>query len=75
VRGSLKAGYLPDGVVSIYTVSGETVIRMTPVNGWFEWNGKTGNGENVAPGIYYYVAKKGDEVIEKGVLLIRRGGS
>jgi hypothetical protein len=73
VRGSLKAGYLPDGVVSIYTVSGETVIRLTPVNGWIEWNGKAGNGENVAPGIYYYIAKKGEEVIEKGVLLIRRG--
>jgi flagellar hook assembly protein FlgD len=44
------------------------------VNGWFEWNGKTDKGRNAATGIYYYVARKNEEDVEKGVLLIKSGG-
>ena len=74
VRGTLKAGYLPDGVLTIFTVSGESVAKLTPVNGWFEWNGKTDKGRDAATGIYYYVARKNEEDVEKGVLLIKSGG-
>jgi len=70
-KGALKAGYLPGGVVTVYTVSGEKVARLTPLEGWYEWDGRTEGGRRAAPGVYYYVAKKDEEEVAKGVLLIR----
>ncbi len=71
VRGTLKAGYLSqDMTLGLYTLSGETLARLAPSNGWIEWQPRTKDGRRVAPGIYYYVFRKGEETLEKGALIL-----
>lgn len=75
VRGTLKAGYLPDGSLEVYAVSGELVTRQTAQNGWMEWDGRTVAGRPCSAGIYYYVVRRGSETVTKGVLIIKKEGS
>jgi hypothetical protein len=75
VRGALKAGYLPDGILEVYSVSGESVTRQSAQNGWMEWDGRTLSGRPCSAGIYYYVVRRGMDTVVKGVLIIKKDGS
>jgi hypothetical protein len=71
VGGALKAGYLPDGEIDLYTVSGEKVVDLRAVNGWFEWSPKDSRGKTLAVGVYYCVARRKDGVVvAKEVLIV-----
>lgn len=75
VRGTLKAGYLPDGILEVYSISGESVTRQSAQNGWMEWDGRTLSGRPCSAGIYYYVVRRGMDTVVKGVLIIKKDGS
>ncbi len=71
VNGVLKAYLCPAGsFMEIYTVSGEWVNTEKEVNGLIEWDGRNNFGNMISAGIYYYLIKKGDQVILKGKLLV-----
>jgi hypothetical protein len=71
VRGTLKCADMPAGsILTLYTVSGETVVSLTEVGYRVEWNGKTKGGRSVAPGVYYAVVRLGGEVLLKTVLVV-----
>jgi hypothetical protein len=75
VRGTLKAGYFPDGILEVYSVSGESVTRQSAQNGWMEWDGRSLSGRPCSAGIYYYVVRHGKDTAVKGVLIIKKDGS
>lgn len=77
----LKIGCLmPGSEVDFYTLSGEKVrtIRFS----FFQygspftatWDGKNENGIPVSTGVYYYVIHKGDEVFQRGKVIVMGDG-
>jgi hypothetical protein len=62
---------MPEGsVLAIYSVSGETVFSAGEIGFRAEWDGRTSGGKMVSPGIYYYVIRRGNVVLLKGVLIV-----
>ncbi|GEM_PF-5878346 len=71
VGGTLKAWCMPPGSeLDVYTVSGESVFTQMEIGGWVRWNGRSPGGKPAAPGIHYYVVRKGPEKLTRGVLVI-----
>ncbi len=76
VRGTLKCENMrADSVLGIFTVSGEKVVELKEEGGVAEWIPVSKDGQPIAPGIYYYVARKDEEVFLKGVWIVRRKGA
>ncbi len=73
VRGSLKCADMPSGsTLTIYTLSGEKVFHATEAGYRVEWDGRTEKGNHVGHGIYYYIVRRQEEVLQKGSLIIGR---
>lgn len=73
VGGVLKAFQVPAGAeLSIYTVSGETVVGplQPDPTGLITWDGTNKNGVRVSTGAYYYVIQSGSSTLLEGKLLI-----
>jgi hypothetical protein len=71
--GTLKAGCLPSGsTVYFYTVSGELVNQVDETGGIAQWNGTNRQGVPVAPGIYFYIIKNGNDLVVRGKFLVNR---
>ena len=65
---------VPDGAsLKIFTVSGELVADIQPVNGRAEWGGRNKQGQRVAPGTYLYLIQKGKETLKAGKIILVRG--
>ncbi|MCG2725981.1 MAG: T9SS type A sorting domain-containing protein [Elusimicrobia bacterium] len=60
-----------DSEIKIYTISGELIktLNKSDANDSIEWNAKTGNGENLASGVYIYMIKSASQA-KKGKLMI-----
>jgi hypothetical protein len=72
VRGTLKCADMPEGsIFAIYTVSGEKVFEIVESGFRAEWDGKTKGGKSVAPGVYYYLVRRSQETLLKGILIIK----
>ncbi len=69
---ALRISCLPPGAeVYIYDVSGELVNNFGPSGDPTEWSwAKNLRGQSVSPGIYFYVIKNGQTVLQKGKFLI-----
>jgi hypothetical protein len=69
---ALKISCLPpNGSVAIYDLSGELVNVIHPSGDPTEWLwAKNRNGIPVSPGIYFYVIKDGQTVLQRGKFLI-----
>ncbi len=76
VGGVLKAYQAPPGAtMSLYTLSGETVVNpalTANTSGYITWNGTNSNGAPVAAGIYYYIIKNGNTTLLSGKILVLR---
>lgn len=76
VGGVLKAYQVPAGAtMSIYTVSGESVVNpplLPDTTGTIYWDGRNSNGSPVSAGIYYYVIKNGNSTLLSGKILLVR---
>jgi uncharacterized repeat protein (TIGR01451 family) len=72
VNGLLKfANIPPEGIVNVFTVSGELVFRMPAVEPYVYWDGHNNYGGAVSPGIYYYVVTSPRYTfLKKGILYI-----
>jgi hypothetical protein len=71
VRGTLKCADMPEGsTLAIYSISGERVFNASEMGFRVEWDGRTKGGKFAAPGIYYYVIRRGNAVLLKGVLIL-----
>lgn len=76
VGGTLKVGLMPPGsTFSIYTVSGELVIKASEVQGYVHWDDRNRFGSFVSAGIYYYVVQQGTQTLLTGKLLITGNSS
>ncbi len=74
VGGVLKVSFLPRGsTVGIYTVAGEWVQTVTEVHGTATWDGRNSLGTMVSSGIYFYVVKQGDQLLQRGKFLFVYG--
>ena len=71
VRGTVKFEGLPAGSrVRVYASSGLRVWEGNgSASGLVEWNGKTGDGKPVAPGVYQWVSEVGG-VKDRGMLIV-----
>lgn len=71
VRGTLKCADMPEGsTLTIYSISGETVFNASEMGFRAEWDGRTKGGKFAASGIYYYVIRRGNAVLLKGILIL-----
>jgi hypothetical protein len=71
VDGVLKISCLPDeATVDFYSISGESVARVTAVTQPATWDGRNHNDVPVSSGIYYYVIHQGTQVLQVGKLLV-----
>jgi hypothetical protein len=71
VRGTLKCADMPEGSsLAIFTLSGENVFEAVEKGYLVEWNGKTNKGTQAAPGIYYCVVRKNQNMLLKTVLVV-----
>jgi hypothetical protein len=71
----LKISCLPDGAtVDFYTLSGERAARITAIAQPATWDGRNENGVPVSSGIYYYVIRQGEQVLQEGKLIVVNGG-
>jgi len=81
VGNVLKVGCVPDGaIVSFYTLSGEKVVTLSPGGRNFFmdrtalWDGRNDKGLPVSSGVYYYVIRMGDKVLNRGKILVMISG-
>ncbi len=58
-RGTLKIEVPETADIKIYNVATFLVFEIKGVIGHYEWNCKNKDGQNVAPGIYYYIIEMG----------------
>jgi len=61
VRGTLKIVLPEIADVKIYNVATYKVFEAIGVQGKIEWDCKNKDGQNVAPGIYYYIIELSGE--------------
>jgi hypothetical protein len=62
---------MPQGSsLAIFTLSGENVFEAVEKGYLVEWNGKTKKGTQAAPGIYYCVVRKNQNMLLKTVLVV-----
>jgi flagellar hook assembly protein FlgD len=62
---------MPEGSsFAVYAVSGENVFSAQETGSRVEWDGKNGKGNPVVPDIYYYVVRRNQETLLRGVLII-----
>jgi hypothetical protein len=74
VGRSLKFSCVPSGAqVLIYTLAGEWVGQAQVTGDLGEWDGKNRSGVPVSSGIYFFVVKKGSQVVSEGKFLIQNG--
>jgi len=70
---SLKLDCLPPNAkVSFFTLAGELVVTQSVPGGFWEWKGTNKNGVPVAPGVYFYVIQRQEEVLDRGKILLTR---
>jgi len=66
----LEFNFIPNGVVSLYSMAGE-LIREIPIGQ--RWNGRNDKGEDVASGVYIFVLTDDEGNVGRGkILLIRK---
>ncbi len=75
--GLFRAYQVPSGAtMSIYTVSGELVIKLGQdpnyPGGYIDWNGDNSKGVPVSAGIYYYVIQNNNSTLLSGKVLVLR---
>jgi len=67
---TLKFSVLPQGAEPcIYTVSGELVKKPKVIDRRADWDGRNEKGSRVSGGVYYYVVRRGGEVIKSGKIV------
>jgi hypothetical protein len=72
VGGRLKCAEMPQGsTLCIFSVSGEKVFARQEKDRRVEWDGKTIRGVSAAIGVYYYYVRLENDILLKGVLLVK----
>lgn len=59
--------------MSLYTISGETVLTIPEVNNTITWNAHNKYGWVCSSGVYFYVIRNGTTVLLTGKLLVITG--
>jgi len=63
---------MPQGsTLCIFSVSGEKVFARQEKDRRVEWDGKTIRGVSAAIGVYYYYVRLENDILLKGVLLVK----
>lgn len=74
--GFFRAYMVPSGAtMSIYTISGELVIKLgedPDYPGYIDWNGKNNKGLPASSGIYFYVIQNNNSTLLSGKVLVLR---
>ncbi len=71
--GFFKIGCLqPNDTISLFTLSGELVQKVTVPNGEYDWNGLNLQGSLVAAGIYFYVVQRNGSVVKRDKFILMR---
>jgi len=67
----LKVSCIPDGgEVDFYTLSGELVRKVAPIDQLVHWDGRNAQGAPCSSGIYYFVAQGQGKTLQLGKLLL-----
>jgi uncharacterized repeat protein (TIGR01451 family) len=65
--------YVLNSTISIYTLTGESVISLKPMTEKYSWDGKNSAGRKISPGIYYYVVmNQNSKQFVKGKIFVIR---
>jgi hypothetical protein len=73
VEGFFKIGCLqPNDMVSLFTLSGELIQKVTVSSGEYDWSGFNTQESPVAPGIYFYVVQRNGRVVKRDKFILMR---
>ncbi|OGS21154.1 MAG: hypothetical protein A3J83_08825 [Elusimicrobia bacterium RIFOXYA2_FULL_40_6] len=76
-KSVMKFSHLPNGTdLGIYSISGKLVCKLNESAsggaGEIQWDGKNGNGDYIAQGIYLYILKTPDGQKKTGKIAVKR---